>query len=328
MEREINLLEHPHEECHERVFAGLNEIETGGTALVIADHDTKAVFYMYQSERPYSLDWQYVETGPDVWKIRVRKEEARPETAKQETFDVRDMAPAQRHSAIIAKFDSLSRGEGFVLVNDHDPRPLYYQIRAMRGEIFEWTYLTSGPRVWEISVVKTKDAMVEPVATAAKVDVRDIPHAQRHHTIFHLFGTLGDEETMEVVADHDPRPLYYSFQSTYGERFSWRYLEQGPDIWRVLITKHGSPNRGIEEQAQPASTAPEVDVRQYPPAERHEMIFQTYEDLRPGEAFILVNDHDPKPLYYQFSAEQPGRFTWERLEQGPEVWKVQIGKAP
>lgn len=69
-----------------------------------------------------------------------------------------------------------------------------------------------------------------------------------------------------------------------------------------------------------------LDVREIPPRERHELIFATYEALGPGEAFELVNDHDPKPLYYQFSAEHTGQFTWTYQEQGPEVWRVQIGK--
>lgn len=43
-----------------------------------------------------------------------------------------------------------------------------------------------------------------------------------------------------------------------------------------------------------------------------------------GDAVILVNDHDPKPLYYQFEAEKPGRFGWEYVEAGPEVWRVRI----
>lgn len=70
-----------------------------------------------------------------------------------------------------------------------------------------------------------------------------------------------------------------------------------------------------------------LDVRQTPPPQRHPMIFQTFEALKPGEAFILVNDHDPKPLYYQFKYEREGQFTWEYLEQGPEVWRVRIGRA-
>ena len=46
----------------------------------------------------------------------------------------------------------------------------------------------------------------------------------------------------------------------------------------------------------------------------------------PGEALELVNDHDPKPLRYQFEAELPGTFTWDYLEEGPEAWRVRIGK--
>jgi uncharacterized protein (DUF2249 family) len=48
--------------------------------------------------------------------------------------------------------------------------------------------------------------------------------------------------------------------------------------------------------------------------------------LEAGESFILVNDHDPKPLYYQFQAERTGEFTWEYLEQGPAAWRVRIGR--
>ncbi len=69
-----------------------------------------------------------------------------------------------------------------------------------------------------------------------------------------------------------------------------------------------------------------VDVRQTPPAQRHPMIFGTFENLEPGQGFVLVNDHDPKPLYYQFQAERSGQFEWNYLEQGPEVWRVAIKK--
>jgi uncharacterized protein (DUF2249 family) len=40
----------------------------------------------------------------------------------------------------------------------------------------------------------------------------------------------------------------------------------------------------------------------------------------------LINDHDPKPLRYQFMMELPDRFEWDYLEEGPEVWRVSIGK--
>ena len=69
-----------------------------------------------------------------------------------------------------------------------------------------------------------------------------------------------------------------------------------------------------------------VDVRTLVPAERHRKIFQLVHEIAPGAAFVLVNDHDPKPLYYQLEAEYPGQFSWNYLERGPEVWRVEIGK--
>lgn len=69
-----------------------------------------------------------------------------------------------------------------------------------------------------------------------------------------------------------------------------------------------------------------IDVRNTPPRDRHSLIFQTYNELQPGQSFVLVNDHDPKPLYYQFQFEHQGKFSWDYLEQGPEVWRVRIGR--
>jgi uncharacterized protein (DUF2249 family) len=69
-----------------------------------------------------------------------------------------------------------------------------------------------------------------------------------------------------------------------------------------------------------------VDVRAEIPRTRHELILSTFATLPAGAAFVLVNDHDPKPLYYQLAAENPGEFTWEYLDEGPEVWRVRIGR--
>lgn len=69
-----------------------------------------------------------------------------------------------------------------------------------------------------------------------------------------------------------------------------------------------------------------IDVRPETPRVRHEIIFDQFAALTPGTAYVLVNDHDPKPLWYQFEAEHKGEFTWEALEEGPEVWRVRIGR--
>ena len=53
----------------------------------------------------------------------------------------------------------------------------------------------------------------------------------------------------------------------------------------------------------------------------------TFTALPPGGALELVNDHDPAPLHREFSLGFPGRFTWQYIEQGPQVWRVRIGSA-
>jgi len=65
-----------------------------------------------------------------------------------------------------------------------------------------------------------------------------------------------------------------------------------------------------------------LDVRSEPPARRHELIFDAYHALRPGDGFVLVNDHDPKPLWYQFDDD----YSWDSLEEGPTAWRVRIGR--
>ncbi|HBT98417.1 MAG TPA: hemerythrin [Sulfurihydrogenibium sp.] len=69
-----------------------------------------------------------------------------------------------------------------------------------------------------------------------------------------------------------------------------------------------------------------LDVRNVVPFERHRLIFETFNNLKEGENFILINDHDPKPLYYQFKYELEGQFNWEYIQSGPDVWKIIIGK--
>ncbi|MGE5548698.1 MAG: DUF2249 domain-containing protein [Solirubrobacterales bacterium] len=73
-----------------------------------------------------------------------------------------------------------------------------------------------------------------------------------------------------------------------------------------------------------------LDVRTIQPRDRHPRIFQTFDALPVGTSFILANDHDPRPLFYQFKVERPEEFDWTYLEEGPEQWRVRITrtKAP
>ncbi|HLT47960.1 MAG TPA: iron-sulfur cluster repair di-iron protein [Rubricoccaceae bacterium] len=80
--------------------------------------------------------------------------------------------------------------------------------------------------------------------------------------------------------------------------------------------------------APPATTGESrvLDVREVPPPEKHPAIFSAFDALEAGEHFVLVNDHDPVPLRYQFEYTRSGEVGWEYVEQGPEVWRVRISK--
>lgn len=70
----------------------------------------------------------------------------------------------------------------------------------------------------------------------------------------------------------------------------------------------------------------DMEVRHLIPADRHTLIIDAFNKLSKDQGFVLVNDHDPKPLYYQFAFEYADRFTWDPIEEGPEVWRVRIGR--
>ncbi len=72
------------------------------------------------------------------------------------------------------------------------------------------------------------------------------------------------------------------------------------------------------------TTPTRIDIRLVPPAQRHGLIFATFDALPVDGAFEIVNDHNPLPLRQQFEATRPGQCDWRVLEAGPAVWQVRI----
>ena len=69
-----------------------------------------------------------------------------------------------------------------------------------------------------------------------------------------------------------------------------------------------------------------LDLRPMPPFQRHEKIFQVWDSLKAGDALKIINDHDPKPLWYQFEVEYKDKYEWNYEQKGPKDWIVQISK--
>lgn len=87
--------------------------------------------------------------------------------------------------------------------------------------------------------------------------------------------------------------------------------------------------RSRTESATTTEAAPAlIDARTFAEQERHDRIFASFNALPQGGLLDLINDHDPAPLYRKFKSSFHGLFTWDYLEQGPELWRVRIGKAP
>ncbi len=61
-----------------------------------------------------------------------------------------------------------------------------------------------------------------------------------------------------------------------------------------------------------------------PPPVRHQLIFDVFDALPVNHSALLINDHDPKPLIYQLQAEQPGTFSINYQESGPERYAIKV----
>lgn len=71
-------------------------------------------------------------------------------------LDVRIIAPREKHPTIHGRLAALALGEALQIINDHDPRPLRFEIQADHPDAFEWTYLEQGPETWRVEIRKVK----------------------------------------------------------------------------------------------------------------------------------------------------------------------------
>lgn len=336
MATEIDLREYPEHE-HGQLLYDVLEGATGGTEFhVIADADVDAHLYRFQVAHDYVLEWEHDGEEREYHSIRVRKKD--PDGPRESSrFDVRDLEPQRRHEILSEMFDQLDPGEGFVLINDHDPKSLFYEFRSNHGDVLEWEYLSREAGAWRVELEKTDRSDETAGGEVTRYDLREIPVEDRNETIHHRYGTMPDGGTMELVAPHDPDRLREEFRERYGDAFRWEVVGECPDRCRVRVTKQERPGPEWSERGAEAADSTsretvhlehtgELDVRDLLPARRHERVFDAYADLDLGEGLVLLNDRDPEPLYHQFTADVGDEFYWKYLQRGPSVYRVLIGK--
>lgn len=104
------------------------------------------------------------------------------QTMTENILDVTLLEPRQKHPTIFNRFDELNEGESLTIHNDHDPKPLYYQLLGERGNIFIWEYLEQGPEWWKVRISKRLNG--DSDETLGQIAAKDIRKAQ----IFKKYG--------------------------------------------------------------------------------------------------------------------------------------------
>ncbi len=245
------------------------------------------------------------------------------ETKNDIVINVQEIEPMYRHQTIFQVFDGLKNGESLIIHNNHDPKPVYYQLQSMHGDVFTWEYLQQGPEWWDIRVTKTTgDTAVESAKEGELViNVPSLEPRLKHDTIFRSIGNLEPGESLIIHNDHDPKPLYYQLKSLIGDAFTWDYLQEGPQWWDVRVGLKVPAGNDENVKGDIIINVPTIE-----PRFKHQTIFHTYEDLSPGESFIIHNDHDPIPVYYQLLDMHGETFTWEYEQEGPDWWDIRVTK--
>ena len=170
---------------------------------------------------------------------------------------------------------------------------------------------TPGPRPRSAGTTLPTCGTPRPEPTDVTVlDVRDLEPPEPMQRTLEALAAMPRGHTLGQVNSRVPRFLLPELEQ---RGFQYTIHEEQPEVVRLFI-RH-------------AEALPVLDVRVLPPREKHPTIFATFDALEPRASFVLLNDHDPVPLRYQFMAERPNAFTWEYMEQGPELWRVEIGKA-
>lgn len=70
-----------------------------------------------------------------------------------------------------------------------------------------------------------------------ELDVRSIPHAIRHATVFGALEAVPSGTSLILVAPHDPLPLLAQIEERNPGAFQVSYLDRGPEAWRLELAR-------------------------------------------------------------------------------------------
>ena len=148
------------------------------------------------------------------------------------------------------------------------------------------------------------------MATIETLDVRTMPHQDRHRLIFERLGALAPGESIRLVNDHEPKPLRYQLDAEYPQQYLWDVVEAGPDQWAIDITS----------RAHVIDTRPLIARGDEP----FDTIMAAVSGVGDGEVLVIYAPFEPVPLEGVLSEQG---FTYTADDLGGGDWRVTFVKA-
>ncbi|HRE50233.1 MAG TPA: iron-sulfur cluster repair di-iron protein [Flavitalea sp.] len=178
------------------------------------------------------------------------------------------LEPRQKHPTIFARFDDLAGGGSLTIHNDHDPKPLYYQLLGERGDIFTWEYLEQGPETWKVKI--TKRIPGENTETLGQIAAKDLRKAE----VFKKYGLdfcCGGKKTVKEACEEkglDPAKVEQELQQA-NKNFHSRpipYNEWNLDFLAdyIVNTHHSYTRKSLPELRNYAAKVARVHGDRHP----------------------------------------------------------------
>src|SRR5690606_9247362 len=81
------------------------------------------------------------------------------------------------------------------------------------------------------------DAQAPVLSLDARLDVRTVPHSQRHELVLAEVESLPADGALVLVAPHAPLPLLSEIETRYPGEIRTEWLQEGPDVWQVRLQR-------------------------------------------------------------------------------------------
>lgn len=188
--------------------------------------------------------------------------------AEENVLNVTLLEPRQKHPTIFRRFDELPEGESLIIHNDHDPKPLYYQLLGERGNTFTWEYLQEGPEWWDVRIAKRRSG--EADETLGEMAAKDIRKAQ----VFKKYGIdfcCGGKKTLkEACAEKGLDVVQVEKELQVTDRNTTSrpvpYQDWTPDFLAdyIVNTHHSYVRKTLPDLLQYAAKVASVHGNQHP----------------------------------------------------------------